>query len=321
VSGLVLLVGSRRDPHIDAVRSGLDGAGIDTLVVDTLAFPEDPPITMGHRLESITIDGRDAGRPAAIYLRDVYAQPLSVGIDVAEEMEQDWHRTLVAFREKAHMLFPLLGRWSELGVPFYSAPASNWRHAKAMQLSILERAGLPVPETIWTNDPERVRSFATGRRVVYKPVAGGAATRELGPEDLTDERLRALRGAPVTFQELLEGDNVRVYCLAGEVIAATVITSSELDYRQNEEVIERVELEAEVAALCLEAAALLDMSWTGIDLKRDADGNLKFLELNSSPMFLGFDRNAGTGLLDALVSKLASHATAHAQRTETTGGR
>lgn len=281
---------------------------VDVLVVDTLSFPEEPPITLGERLDSISIDGRDAGGPAAVYLRDVYAQPLAFGVDAADEMEQDWHRTLVAFREKAHMLFPLLGRWAELGVPFYNPPASNWRHAKAMQLALLDRAGLPVPETIWTNDPARVKAFAGERRIAYKPVAGGAATRELGPEDLSDERLGALRGAPVTFQELLEGENVRVYCLDGEVIASVRIVSESLDYRQNEEVMEVVELPDETIGQCLRAAELLDMSWTGIDLKRDRAGGLKFLELNSSPMFLGFDRSAGTGILDALVAKLASHA-------------
>ena len=309
-NGPVLLVGSPKDAHIDAVRDGLDELGVDVMVVDTLSFPEHPTITLGERLDSITIDGRDVARPAALYFRDVYAQPLAVGVDATSEMEEDWHRTLVAFREKAHMLFPLLGRWAELRVPFYNPPASNWRHAKAMQLSLLGEAGLPVPETIWTNDPARVRSFAGGRRIAYKPVAGGAATRELGPDDLTDERLRSLRGAPVTFQELLEGENIRVYCLDGEVIASMRIVSESLDYRQNEEAMEQVKLPDEANEQCLRASELLHMRWTGIDLKRDAAGNLKFLELNSSPMFLGFDRGAGTGILDALVKALASHALA-----------
>lgn len=304
----VLLVGSPRDPHIDLVAKGLKDRQVEVLIVDTLAFPESPAISLGERLDSISIDGRDAGRPAAVYLRDIYAQPLAVGVDVGDEMTQDWRRTLIAFREKAHVLFPLLGRWAELGVPFYNPMASNWRHAKAMQLSLLERAGLPVPETVWTNDPERVRAFARGRRVIYKPVAGGAATKELGPEDLTEDRLQSLRGAPVTFQELLEGDNVRVYCLDGKVIATLRVVSESLDYRQNEEVIEQTELPDEVLDQCLSAAEVLGLRWTGIDLRGDRAGSLKFLELNTSPMFLGFDANAGTGIFDALVEGLASHA-------------
>jgi glutathione synthase/RimK-type ligase-like ATP-grasp enzyme len=304
----VVLVGSPHDPHIDLVARGLEDRGVDAVVVDALSFPESPAISLGDRLDSVLVDGRDVARPAAVYLRDVYSQPLAYGVDADGEMTQNWRRTLVAFREKAHMMYPLLGRWAELGVPVYNKMASNWRHAKAMQLALLQQAGLPVPETVWTNDPETVKSFASGRRVIYKPVAGGAATRELGPDDLTEDRLAALSGAPVTFQELLEGENIRVYVLDDEIVASVRVTSKALDYRQNEEVMEPFELFPEDRERCIRASKVLEMRWTGIDLKRGADGDLRFLELNSSPMFVGFDRNAGTGILDALVARLASHA-------------
>lgn len=304
----VLLIGSPQDAHIDAVAKGLEQQGVDALVVDTLSFPSTPRITLGEHLDSISIDGDGLGRPAAVYIRDIYVQPLAFGVDVADEMDQDWRRTLVAFREKAHMLFPLLARWSEMGVAMYNRTSNDWRHTKPMQIALLQRAGLPVPETVWTNDPDRVRAFAEGRRVAYKPVSGGAATKELGPEDLTDERLRTLRGAPVTFQELLPGDSYRVYCLDGEVVACCRIVSEALDYRQNEEMVEKATLPQEVLDQCLKAAEVLDLRWTGIDLKSDDAGRLRFLELNPSPMFLGFDARAGTGILDAFVNRLASHA-------------
>ena len=306
--GPVVLVGSPRDPHIELVAKALVDRGADALVVDTLDFPDSPHISLGDDLESMTIDGRTVSKPAAVYLRDIYAQPLAVGVDIDDEMEQDWRRTLIALREKSHMLYPLLGRWAEIGVPFYNNMGSNWRHAKPMQLALLKREGLPVPETIWTNDPEAVRKFAAGRRVIYKPVSGGAATKELGPEDLTDERLATLKGAPVTFQELLEGDNFRVYVLDGEVIATLRVRSDSLDYRQNEDKIEPTDLPDEVLRQCIRAADVLELRWTGIDLRANARGDLKFLELNSSPMFLGFDRNAGTRIFDALVDRLAFHA-------------
>ena len=306
--GPIVLVGSPLDAHVDAITLGLREKDIDVVVADTLSFPEGPQISLGERSDSITIDGRRLGTPATVYVRDIYAHPLAFGVDVADEMEQDWRRTLVAFREKAQMLLPLLARWCDMGIPIYNPASNDWRHSKAFQLAALERAGLPVPATLWTNDPDEVRNFATGRRVVYKPVAGGAATRELRAEDLTPERLRALSGAPVTFQELLEGDNYRVYCLDGEVVASLRVVSEALDFRQNEEVIEETTLPGEVLEQCLKAAELVGMRWTGIDLRPDAAGTLKFLELNSSPMFLGFDARAGTKILDALVNRLASYA-------------
>ena len=306
----VVLVGSPDDAHVDAVARALKEREVDAVVADTLSFPESFRISLGDRIDDVTVEGRAVGRPAAVYLRDTYTHPLSFGVDVADEMDRDWRRTLVAFREKGQMLVPLLARWTELGIPMYNGAARDWRNSKGFQIAALAQAGLPVPRTLWTNDPAAVRGFAAGGRIVYKPVAGGAATKELGPADLTDERLRALSGAPVTFQELLEGDNFRVYCLDGEVIATIRVTSAEIDFRQNEQVVEETTLSPEVLEQCLKAADVIGMRWTGMDLRSDAAGTLKFLELNSSPMFLGFDARAGTKILDALAGRLAEHASA-----------
>jgi glutathione synthase/RimK-type ligase-like ATP-grasp enzyme len=295
------------DGHVDAVKTGLEERGIDVFVLDSLSYPETLSISIGEKLGAITFEDRTIEKPAAIYVRDMYASPMSFGVDVADEMDADWHRTLVAFREKGQVLFSILARWCEMGVPAYNPTAPDWTHSKPFQLALLEKAGLPVPRTVWTNDPATVRAFADGGRVAYKPVAGGAATRELGPEDLTDERLRTLRGAPVTFQELLEGENYRVYVLDGEIAACLRVTSAALDYRQNDEVIEKATLPDEDLQQCLKAADVIGLRWTGIDLRRGGDGGLRFLELNPSPMFLGFDARAGTNVLGAFVDRLASH--------------
>lgn len=304
---VVVVVGSPGDAHVAAVAKGLEERGAEAVVVDTLAFPEHPTITLGEQLDAITIDGRRLARPAAVYVRDVYVNPLGVGVDANEEMDRDWRRTLVAFREKAHMLFGLVARWSELGVPVYNPMSPDWRLAKPLQLALLERSGLPVAPTAWTNDPDCVRRFAEGRRVAYKPVAGGASTRELEPRDLTEERLRSLRGAPVTFQELLEGVDHRVFCVDGEVVGCCRILSRSLDYRQAEDAVEKATLPEPVLEQCLRATQVLGLRWAAIDLKEDGEGTMRFLEANSSPMFLGFDAHAGTRVLDALVGSLVSH--------------
>ncbi len=305
----VALVGSPLDAHIRAIAGGLEEKNVEALVVDASQFPDSYRISLGEALDAIEVDGRSMSRPAAVYVRDLHAHALSPWLDVDAEMEQNWRRTLVALREKAQVMFSLLARWAELGVPVYNPPSPEWRLAKPFQLAVLDAAGLPVPATLWTNDAEQVRGFAEGRRVAYKPVAGGAATKELEPKDLTDERLRALSGAPVTFQQLLGGDNYRVYCLDGAVVACFRITSTDLDFRQNEEIVEEVTLPDDVLQQCLKAADVMGLRWTGMDLRDDGSGTLRFLELNSSPMFLGFDARAATNVLDVLVDRLASWAT------------
>ncbi len=307
-TGTVVLVGSREDAHIQAVEGKLRELGVDAVVVDTLVYPEETRLSLGDDLDGIVANGRAIGRPAAVYLRGLYTGPLAFMVDAQEAMDEDWRTTLTAFREKATLLMGLVGRWEQLGVPIYNPASTDWLMHKPVQISALKAAGLPVPETLWTNDPEAVRRFAAGRRVAYKPVMGGAATRELKPEDLTDERLAALGASPVTFQELLPGEDIRVYVLEGEVIAALRITTQSLDFRQNEEKIEQIQLPPEVVAHCVKACEVLGLRWTGLDLKRGQDGVLKFLELNGSAMFLGFDARAGTDILGHFSRALARHA-------------
>lgn len=307
-TGGVVLVGSREDVHVQEMARRLGVEGVESAIVDTLAFPDETRISLTEALDGIVVDGRAVGRPAAVYLRGLHAHPLAFMVDAEEAMTEDWRTTLTAFREKAALLLGLIGRWERLGVPLYNPPSADWVLHKPAQLAALRAAGLPVPRTLWTNDAEAVRRFAASGRVAYKPILGGAATRELLPEDLTEERLAALAAAPVTFQELLPGEDLRVYVLDGEVIASLRIVTSALDFRQNEERMEQVVLPAEVARQCVKACEVLGLRWTGLDLKRGLDGELKFLELNGSPMFLGFDAGAGTDVAGHLTRTLVRHA-------------
>lgn len=304
----VVLVGAADDAHVDALARRLRADGVDVVVFDTLAFPDGPRLELGAAPDDITLDGRPLGRPGAVYVRGLYGHPLAFGVDARAAMASRWELTLVAFREKFALLRGLLGRWQALDVPIYNPMSADWRTDKPCQLALLRAAGLPVPETLWTNDPAALRRFAAGRRLIYKPVYGGAATQELALSDLTDERLAALRHAPVTFQELLPGDNLRVYVLDDRVVAALKIVAAALDYRQNEETIEQVDLPPALAGQCVAAARAVGLRWTGIDLKEDAGGRPRFLELNASPMFLGFDARGGTDILGHLARALADAA-------------
>jgi glutathione synthase/RimK-type ligase-like ATP-grasp enzyme len=110
----------------------------------------------------------------------------------------------------------------------------------------------------------------------------------------------------VTFQELLPGEDLRIFVLDGRVVAALRIdvAPGALDYRQNEDNIVNVAIDPALADTALRAAESLGLRFTGMDLKRAADGTFRVLELNPSPMFLGFDERAGTDILGALAEAL-----------------
>lgn len=307
MSGPLVLVGSPEDEHVAAVAEAVRARGVAPVLFDSLGFPGASRLSMGDGLDEIVADGAPLARPAAVYLRGLYVSPLAYLVDVEEEMTSSWRKTMVVFQEKGELLLSLLQRWHLAGVPIYNPVAASEATRKPFQIARLAHAGVPVPRTLWTNDPEAVRRFAQGRRVAYKPIRGGAATKELRPEDLDERRLAALANAPVCFQELLPGQDVRVFVVDGRVAAAYRIEASALDYRQHEDRIESFEPDPATAETCVRAASVLGLRFTGIDLKGTSDGSLRVLEANPSPMFLGFDRRAGSDLLGALADALVSH--------------
>jgi glutathione synthase/RimK-type ligase-like ATP-grasp enzyme len=290
---------------VAAIAARVRAAGAPVRVLDPAHFPRRWRLTLGERMGDVVVDGR-ALIPAAVYLRRLHTTP----VPARAALTAHEHRRLVSTsRERRDVLMALVARWEVAGVPVYNGVLDSHRVTKPFQLALLAASGLPVPATRWTNDPAEVHALAERGRVAVKPIAGGAATRELAAErDLAPARLAGLRVAPATFQELLAGEELRVYVLDGEVVAALRVTSRQLDYRQHEDAIEAVELPAELAAQCRRAAAVLGLRFTGMDLKRDGAGTARFLELNSSPMFLGFDARAGTDIAARLAARLAEHA-------------
>jgi glutathione synthase/RimK-type ligase-like ATP-grasp enzyme len=301
----IVIVGSPTDAHALAVHERLRERGIQALMFDTQRFPEDLDISLGDGPEDIVIDGHRVGRPTAVYVRGTYQHPTAFGVDADEAMREDWRRTLLAFRERGTLISAILLRWERLGAAFYNPTSTGGNITKPFQIALLRQAELPVPETLWTNDPDAVRSFAARRELIYKPVAGGAATRRLESGDLA--RLDKLGAAPVCFQELLPGDDIRVYVIDGRIVCALRIVSDSIDFRQNEQSIEPIELSQEVAEQCIRAAAVIGLRYTGMDLKADAQGRYKILELNPSAMFLGFEQRAKVDICGPLCDALLQH--------------
>ena len=108
----------------------------------------------------------------------------------------------------------------------------------------------------------------------------------------------------MTLQEEVPGTNIRVFVAGQRVLPCEVRTES-LDFRDDQDpVIVKHDLPADVTEWCLKAARALDLLWTGIDLRRTPEGKYVFLEANPSPMFMGFESRCGLPLTDALAALL-----------------
>lgn len=183
----------------------------------------------------------------------------------------------------------------------------RWHTAKPHVLALARDCGLTVPRTRVTNGLADLARAREGAWIV-KPIGGGDHTRTL------EDALVEARGAdfgfsgPAIVQERLVPPELRVFAVAGRYLGFEVI-SAELDYRvdPSPKIVPRA-VPAKLVAGLDRLMARLGMDWGAADFKADPrTGALKFLEINSNPMFWGFDRAGGgnvrAALLDALIHR------------------
>ncbi len=180
---------------------------------------------------------------------------------------------------------------------------------KPYQLHLMGENGIRIPKTLITTDKDEVIKFAEelNKDIIFKPVRGGAHTQALTDEDLKPEKLEMLKYSPVTFQEKLKGVDIRVYGIGSEIFSAEIRTNA-LDFRDDPEAeIVPVKMPENIQNDCLKIMELLDLKFTGIDIRYNPDTKeYIFIEANPSPMFLHFEQKSGFPITEKLYRLLAS---------------
>jgi len=299
----VVILADPGDEHALHVQRELGERGHRTVLLDSFDFPGELRLSLRPgEAGCITLpDGTliDWGEVHSIYWRNYNG--------VAPSALPDGEQAHIAQNDSRSLFESILIRWPARWVNGWDA--YRLHQTKPAQLDIVHSLELPeavrVPATLLTNDPQAVLDFAAEHPdCIFKPVQGGAHTRPLTPDHLTDTHLDNLRHAPVTVQQRIDGADIRVF-LAGERLHACRLDTDALDFREDPDVqIEPVDLPPAVADACRRLAAALHLLWTGIDLRRTDDGLYYFFEANPSPMFLGFEARCLIPLTDALLALL-----------------
>jgi hypothetical protein len=189
-----------------------------------------------------------------------------------------------------------------------AAMASNG--SKPYQAQLIRAVGFDVPETLVTNDPDRVREFvARHGRVVFKSISGiRSIVEEVDGAALA--RLGDIRWCPVQFQAYVEGVDVRVH-VVGRRAFATRVASDAADYRYaaaRSGVAARLEatrLSETVEARCVELAARLGLRFTGIDLRITPDDRVVCFEANPCPAYAYYEGHTNQPIARAVAHHLA----------------
>ncbi len=214
-------------------------------------------------------------------------------------------------REDCRRLHHQLNIWFELSqariVNRTSAMGSNG--SKPYQAQLIKQAGFDIPETLITNDPEEVRAFrARHGRIVYKSISGVRSIVQVFSQD-DDTRLDTVRWCPTQFQEFVDGVDVRVHVI-GKTVFATEAWTDAVDYRYAAQqgracTLVAVDLESELQEKCINLAAMLQLDFAGIDLRRCADGRIVCFEVNPCPAYSFYQQNTAQPIAKSLVQYLA----------------
>jgi len=298
----ILVLSDPEDEHARHVLAAIRARGHEADIFDTASIPKTTRLSLGVEASDATLQlpsGRTlaADEISSIYWR-IYQLPEVDGLPNAGQRfiaENDARSLAESF------LIRTPCRWVN------GWDAFRLHQTKPVQISMVAALGVPVPASLFTNDPREVVRFAAGHpRMIFKPVQGGAHARTLSRGQLDPDRLATLSSAPVTIQEEIPGTNVRAF-VAGDRVAACEINTTQLDYRDDvRPAIIAITLPEDVTAWCRRIAATLRLVWTGIDFRRTPEGRYVFLEANPSPMFLGFEQRCGLPLTDMLVDLLVN---------------
>ena len=202
---------------------------------------------------------------------------------------------------------------------FWVNPLSSDARArqKPYQLRRAIRAGLPIPETLFSNDPAEIRAFLRehGGVVAHKLLESAswisddeervfaAHTTPLTADQLPEDAV--LRLCPGIFQPLLQKQfEVRVACLGHFLVAIRINSQTDdraaTDWRAGQFYIEMepYDLPHETAEACRRLLEDLGLVYGALDFVVTPEGEHVFLEVNPQGQFLFLEDRAGLPLLD-----------------------
>lgn len=298
-------------------------------VVLVLGFPHEPPVAavvrelIRMRTSHIVIDQRDllAGNVRAEWTAEGARGEIEVnGIQIDLATVMGVYQRIMAWSElpevvthpnllsTARSIHEALDSWLETTTccVINRTSANDTNNSKPYQALII-RDHFDVPATLVTTDPDEVAAFRREfQDIVFKSVSGERSiVTQLSAEDTA--RLPLLCNAPVQFQELVKGFDVRVH-VVGDSVFATRVESDAVDYRYAQlhgGSITPFELPDDVAAECVTLTARLGLELSGIDLRYAEDGRVVCFEVNPSPAYSVYEEATGQPIAAAIARRLA----------------
>jgi glutathione synthase/RimK-type ligase-like ATP-grasp enzyme len=289
--------------------------------LDTDLFPTDLQLSIGWdktdrlRLSSLS-DQLDLSR-----VRSVWVRHTDPGADLPLDLDPS-HRE-AARAESDSTVFSLI----ECLDVYQLDPPESLRRApyKPRQLQLARAAGLEIPRTLITNNPQAVRDFADTCRngMIAKMVDGSSVgvgtttgsepiyTTHLSPQDL--EELDSIHLCPMIFQEAVpKAIELRITVVGASVFVAAVDSNASVkgsdDWRKDKSLVQGFypfdDCPKDVLDRILELLNKVALDFATVDMIVTPDGRYVFLELNSVSYFDFVERATGFPISGAIADLL-----------------
>lgn len=310
------IIGSEADGRCKALARFLASQQAESFFVDNHSLEDGVPWSFDG--QAFFYKGHNLDQVAAWFLATYPPLLPPAWSDYQQHfLYRDWFVEYMQKREHKSLFLAWLCSLVHQGVPVINPPEHGLgMQLKPLELLLAQRQGLRTPRTLISNDPQAVRAFIeelSGQgQVVFKPSAGGSLCKPVTPEVL--QKLALIRSAPVTFQEQVKGQAVRVTAVDGQVVSAVRLLSDHLDYRndpkyENQQLVyEQVRLPEAVAKGCLELIRSYGLIYSGIDLIETPEGEYVFLEANCSPLYLDIELRANAPITAEICVALLKYA-------------
>ncbi len=307
---------------VDYVAAHLAEKGIKLVRLDSDRFPLHFELTgeINSELSSKDVTLSVAGETVVLSEIKAIWHRKNATVNLTQSLDGDTLRQ--ATRESEAIKSGLL---TSLSQAFWLDHPSNQLDAenKWLQLQLAQKAGLSVPNTLFTNDPQRAKAFyqrCHGQVVVkmHTPLQTSmnrpdqfVYTSKLTSEHL--QQLDSLKFSPMIFQqEVVKQAELRVAYVDGQVFAAQVdanVQSGEelLDWRKADARLSRwlpATLPASVISNLKVLMDALDLKFGAIDFIVEPDGIHQFLEVNPAGEWGMLEYELGLPISKAIADTL-----------------
>lgn len=203
-----------------------------------------------------------------------------------------------------------------LSDPFKIRLAEN----KILQLKKAKHLGLDVPDTLVTNDKEKLRAFYyKNSRTIVKPLYSGYVPQSGSTTLLFTSIINELQIAtldefdltPCIFQQYIEKEyELRITVVHDRVFAAKVNSQENaktiIDWRKKKLKFVSCKIPEKISNQCIKLCQSLGIHFGAIDMIRDIQGNYWFLEINPNGQWAWIEMDTQLKISAAIIEYLTT---------------